>query len=331
MQSFDFLPEDIKLIDRMSQEWGLNLYNKADQLKIADAILATSDFFIENPSAKTPWNLRATQIAYVYYFSPLNALRMHRLFAKDQGRLKKLVVNSVLDWGSGLASASRTFRTHFPQVKTHLVEMAIEPLKILTHLGTFSSSPEIPQNFDSDTLVCSYSLTEMSELPSWVFNFNNVFILEPATQSDGRRLQAWRQKLIDKNYSIWSPCTHHQSCPLLTQSKTDWCHDRFAVNAPDWFREVEQHLPMKNNTLTTSYLVASKQKAPALKSESVRLVGDLLREKGKDRQLMCRSSQREFLSWMHKHGVHPELYRGDLYDLPNEIQQVAKEVRILSR
>jgi hypothetical protein len=59
-----------------------------------------------------------------------------------------------------------------------------------------------------------------------------------------------------------------------------------------------------------------------------RLVGDRLKEKGKDRQMFCRGEEREFLAWMHKHGEPQDLPRGILIEVPPEIPKTSNEVRV---
>ncbi|MGZ3727035.1 MAG: small ribosomal subunit Rsm22 family protein, partial [Pseudobdellovibrio sp.] len=130
-------------------------------------------------------------------------------------------------------------------------------------------------------------------------------------------------------YSIWAPCTHHQSCPLLTHSKHDWCHDRTHVNAPEWFEQVEDLLPMKNRTVTTSYLLARKKTAPVQLKTLARTTGDSLEEKGKTRQLVCRNESREFLTWMHKNSEPQVIPRGELVDLSSTaLEAKSNELRL---
>jgi len=179
-------------------------------------------------------------------------------------------------------------------------------------------------------LVFSYSLTEIVELPAGWDRYEALMILEPSTSEDGRRLMQLRSKLIEAGYFMWAPCTHQLACPLLVQSKHDWCHDRFLVEAPAWFSQVEQQLPMKNKTVTTSYLLARKAPAPANLKNLGRLTGDSLPEKGKTRQLVCRGPAREFLTWMHK-SVNPQtLSRGELVNLPEQFETKANELRLKS-
>jgi ribosomal protein RSM22 (predicted rRNA methylase) len=183
-------------------------------------------------------------------------------------------------------------------------------------------------NKNKTCLVFSYSLTELAELPKNWNQFEALMIIEPSTTEDSRRLMSWRKLFIDNGYSIWGPCVHSLECPLLTQSKHDWCHDRANVDLPEWFNELESHLPMKNKTVTTSYLLVRKTKPDFDFAGKARLVGDSLEEKGKTRQLVCRGDQREFLTWMHKKITPQTLSRGDLIDLPKNIETKSNELRL---
>ena len=174
----------------------------------------------------------------------------------------------------------------------------------------------------------SYSLTEVKDLPKDWQTFEALMILEPSTSQDGRKLLEIRSQLIKAGYHIWAPCTHQKACPLLTHSKNDWCHDRAHVKAPAWFADLEQHLPMKNRTVTTSYLLARKKAPPEVLSNLARLTGDSLNEKGKTRQLICKGEEREYLSWMHKTISPQVLARGELIHLPENLEVKSNELRV---
>ncbi|MNL68448.1 hypothetical protein D3C87_1931680 [compost metagenome] len=66
------------------------------------------------------------------------------------------------------------------------------------------------------------------------------------------------------------------------------------------------------------------------KINAARTVGDRMKEKGKDRQMVCRGSDREFLAWLHKHGIDQEIPRGALIEIPETAQKVSNELRISS-
>jgi len=154
-------------------------------------------------------------------------------------------------------------------------------------------------------------------------------VIEPSTQDDGRRLMEVRQELIDKGFHIWAPCTHQGKCPLLTQSKKDWCHDRIHLNMPEWFLNIEKNLKFKNRTVTFSYLLARKTAASAV--TSARVVGDMLEEKGKTKVMICKGEEREFLSWLHRDKLKMDIHRGQLIELDFPLEAKGSELLILKK
>jgi Mitochondrial small ribosomal subunit Rsm22 len=285
---------------------------------LAEDVLQLSDFYIHNPDSPTPWEKEWAQRAGLIYFWPLNSLRLLKIKEELANQNFFAGLNHMIDYGAGTATASWLFKDLF--AKQHLLER--------------SSIPQnwFPQFRWSDTAIAdaksltvfSYSLTELSEMPSWSLDSEALLIMDPSTQQDGRKLLELRQQLIEKDYFAWAPCPHQLACPLLTQSKTDWCHDRIHIEKPAWFEDMEKYLPMKNNTLTFSYLALRKTPPPERKW--ARLVGDHLKEKGKSRQLICRGSDREYLSWMHRNGEPPEYNRGDRV-IVDEFEKKSNELR----
>ena len=310
---------------------------------IADSIKRLSDFYIKNPEAGTPWHETFCQTAYRYYYLPLNLVRAHLVIkrGKQVGYFQGL--NNFIDWGCGPGTFSLALLSD-PELKTQirtqtLFDISNQALNSFSDLHseliglrkTTSFQTSVGDKNSNTALIFSYSLTENFGLPPKGFeNFESLIILEPSTSEDGRRLMELRQNLIEKGFFIWAPCTHHDRCPLLTESKHDWCHDRAEVLAPDWFLQLENLLPMRNRTVTTSYLLARK-KNPQNFSGAARLIGDSKEEKGKTRQLVCRGPQREFLSWMHKQIEPQVLPRGELIKWPDQSQYKANEIRIAEK
>lgn len=312
--------------------------------QIADSVLKLSDFYIQYPEFTTPWDEEFCQIAYRHYFLPLNFLRNFRVVQKGFATGFFSELYSFTDWGCGPGTASFALAAHEglkPQIQKQILidqsELALNHFEDLhTQLiglekmaGTsLRKALSLDTRKENRCLVFSYSLTEVSQLPEGWEEFEALMILEPSTSEDGRHLLELRQKLIDKGYSIWAPCTHQLKCPLLIESKTDWCHDRIEVNAPDWFLELEAHLPMRNRTVTTSYLLARKKKASVYAPTVGRLIGDSREEKGKTRQMFCRGEKREFLTWMHKK-IDPQVFpRGELVELPDQFEEKSNELRV---
>lgn len=304
-----------------------------DSRALAKCVLALSDYFINKPDSPTPWNESWAQVAYLCYYLPLNATRLLGIIEEADKRHFFKGLDRVIDFGAGLATASLALSEKH-SFKFHLIERASEPQKIIEKFFPQFRAEEWQRSFNSTKLrepkktmaVFSYSLTELTDLPDWAYECEALMLVEPSTQQDGRKLLELRQRLLEKGYHIWAPCTHEGLCPLLTQSKHDWCHDRVHFEAPEWFQKMEEHLPMKNRTLTMSYLLM--RKATPEKISAARVVGDRLHEKGKDRQMICRGPDREFLAWMHKNKITQEIPRGVLIEIPEDIQKVSNELRV---
>lgn len=308
--------------------------------RIADSVLRLSDFYIAHPSSATPWNEEYCQLAYRYYYLPLNKHRCSQVMARGEqvGFFKDL--NHFIDWGCGPGTASlalaesQTIRT---QIQSQLLfDHSTTALKSFADLHTQLVKPVVTDrlrlgsasNKQKSLLIFSYSMTELDQLPDGWDLFEALMILEPSTRDDGRKLLEWRRKIIEAGFYIWAPCTHQDTCPLLNHSKNDWCHDRFHVNAPDWFSELEQYMPIRNRTITTSYLLARKTPPPKSLQSLSRITGDSLEEKGKTRQLVCRNERREFLSWMHKSTTPQTIERGALVRIPENIELKSNEMRL---
>lgn len=304
---------------------------------LSEAVLQLSDFFIEQPSAQTPWDQTFCKLAYRHYYFPLNYLRNQRVIEQGLNHGFFNRIEHTVDWGAGPGTASLALRNLLQLKSQLLIEKSPQALSAFKDIYDQLQSPtmtsildlkKVPFDKAKTLLAFSYSLTEMNALPLDWNEFEALMIIEPSTKQDGRRLLEWRQKLIDAGYSIWAPCLHQKQCPLLIHSKNDWCHDRVHVNAPDWFKKLELNLPFRNNTVTMSYLLARKQKPTFNTQDKVRLVGDSLEEKGKTRQLVCRGEEREFLTWMHKEIEPQTLPRGDIATLPAEHVLKSNEIRL---
>ena len=322
-------------ISKTLAKWNLSLN---DSQALAQAVQRMSDFYIHNPTSATPWKESWCQVAQTAYFLPLNFVRSMAVFKEAQDRNFPLSPE-LLDFGSGMGAGSLPWISLFQDSITY-VERSTEAQKLhqmilQNHPGQNpSGSIESKWIAEKDirpsrnrTALFSYSLTELQALPSWVFDCESLIWIEPSTREDGRLLLQRRKDLLQKGFSMWAPCPHQSGCPLFENSKTDWCHDRIFFEMPDWYKNIEKHLPMKNSTLTFSYLLASKKSAPA--TNQWRMVGDALIEKGKTRQMICRGPDREFLSWLHRDGDAPEIPRGVLIDPPVSFEKKGSELRTL--
>lgn len=300
-----------------------------DTKTLAECVLRLSDWFVHQPDDPTPWKERWAQIGYLVYFLPLNEMRVRAVI--DQGLEVGFFhgLERVLDFGAGPGTASQALREKLPLKAFGLAERApfvhewirdwnFPDVEIST--GMEGLHPRDP----SKTLfTASYSLTETA-LPPGALDCEALMLIEPATHQDGQTLLKIREDLLAKGYSAWAPCPHQQRCPL--HETRDWCHDRIHVELTEWQRKLENHLPIKNFTLTFSYLLARQKPAPVTKW--ARLTGDSLKEKGKTRQLVCRGTEREFLSWLDRHKNSQELPRGIRVKLPDGLEKQGNELRV---
>lgn len=306
---------------------------------LAEGIKALSDFFTRNEGGKTPWNLAD---AYMAYFFPLNYLRVSAVLTESFREFPWTAVREIIDFGSGPGTV------HFALADSGLASkplLAVESDRRAVDLhrtgtrylsgkvpGTFSDAvrwaDKLPPRIAPGTLgIFSYSLLEEPKLEARLSEFEHLLIISPSTREQGRRLLAIRSDLSAKGFASWAPCTHQDACPLLTQSKTDWCHDRIRFEAPKWFKSLEAHLPMRNDTLTFSYWFGSRTQRPTQHGNRARVIGDTLYEKGKTRQLLCRGPEREFLAWLTRDGEAPQIPRGSLIELPETVEKKSNEIR----
>lgn len=342
------LPDNvIKYIQFMAHKSNFNLDNHKS---VAEAVQKQSDFYIENPTQQTPWQDSYSQMAQISYYFPLNFLRNLRVFQQIKDTNFFDGIENYIELGSGLSPSYLALKQIFPDQtfqKSFFVESSnwaqrfhekiaaenptlynynIEGNKTLQWLSHFSIDKKILQK---SILVCSYSLTELTQLPPWIFDCKAVIILEPSTRQDGQRLIQWRKELTAKGYSTWAPCLHQNKCPLDFDKSKDWCHDRIHIQLPEYLEQAEKHLPFKNSTLTLSYLIIHKQSPPKKYTENFcRVIGDFLDEKGKTRQLVCRNSNREFLTVLKRNNLNIEYQRGDIIQLANDYSLVGNEIRI---
>jgi len=309
----------------------------ADAAKLALAVQRLSDHYLEYPDAPTPWGQDWAQIAYICYYLPLNYRRVLGVIAmaKEVGFFTGL--RHYSDFGSGLGAVSLALDAMLPGQFTsgHAVERSSTAIAMHRQLAAAGGTPltwltQVPERGFSEAnqrLACfSFALTELPRIPTWALQQEALMLIEPATNQDSRRLLGWRSELLAQGWHVWAPCTHAAPCPLLTESKRDWCHDRVQWAAPEWFLAMEEHLPMRNRSLTYSYLLL-RRTPPSEDRTLARLTGDLMRGKGASRQMVCRGPKREFFSWQHRLGAAPAWPRGERVLLAPDIAEKSNELR----
>src|SRR5690242_14606662 len=77
-----------------------------DAKPLAEAVKKLSDYFIQTPEGSTPWQESWAQIAYLVYFLPLNHARVQAVVTEAQKQKFFKDLSEVVDFGSGLGTAS---------------------------------------------------------------------------------------------------------------------------------------------------------------------------------------------------------------------------------
>lgn len=333
------LPEDLPADIRRAQlEVLANLgVDPNHHHAIAKAIMTMSDFYAKHPEKSSPWEHTWAQIAYVAYYMPLNWWRLCGVLARGQQLKFFDGFEHYVDFGSGLGSLGFAFDYHGLVFGSgQCLERSSEAISIHRQLAKRSGTSiewirsGLPKYLKPRTLaVFSYSLTELDSLPDWVKECEGILIVEPSTKSDSRRLQTLRSQLLAQGWYVWGPCTHSGGCPLLIHSERDWCHDRFQWTQPNWLKEIENQMPIKNGTLPCAWLMMRRD--PPVESSRLRgrMTGDLQEFKGYAKQLICRGEEREFLAWQKKDfkKSYPQFGRGDLVMLAESIANKGDELR----
>lgn len=309
--------------------------------ELAHAVKSLSDYYVSFPGRETPWAKDFAVPATLAYFMPLNAVRLSETFREVKRFFPSESIREIWDFGSGLGTTQWVLEDQdwLEPVPLYSVESGreargehsrIEKLiagRWRNHVADLSKLNERPGRL----AVFSYSFLEMQNaLPDLTY-FDHVLILEPSTRECGRALMEWRSKFIKMGLQPLAPCTHAMDCPLLIHSPRDWCHMRVHFEGPDWWQAIEDRLPMKNRTLTYSYLLMSRKVQDREWRGRVRVIGDTLEEKGKTRQLICRGPDREFFAWMHKNGKPPQIPHGVLVRDFGLAEMKSNELRVTPR
>ncbi len=291
----------------------------ADDRALASHVKKLSDYYLIAPGSATPWDKDFALPATLAYFMPLNGVRLAQVFREVQRFLPSEAITEIWDFGSGLGTTQWVLedQTWLEPRPLYSIEISGRAAKVHDEMQTFgarwkSEARRAPTPKRGALAVFSYSFLEMQKTLPDLAAFDHWLILEPSTRERGRALMDWRSQFIAAGLEPLAPCTHSLACPLLTHSPRDWCHMRVHFEGPEWFQSMEEHLPMKNRTLTYSYLLASRVVRDEAWRGAARIVGDTLPEKGKTRQMICRGPQREFFSWLRKNGEPPLIPHGAL-------------------
>lgn len=211
------------------------------------------------------------RLAYLASRMPATYAALCSVLNELKNSLKDLKINSVLDLGSGPATAAWAIQSVFEDVKKiHLVEKD-DILKIGLNLLkdehffdkiTFETNDILKiKKYDYDLVTLSYVTTEMKSffidkiIKRWFYSNSKIILfLEPGTMYGFKNIKLIRDKLIKLGTKIIAPCPNELKCPM---KQNDWCH--FYVR----LARSKQHKYLKEGTLAYedekfSYVIATK-------------------------------------------------------------------------
>jgi hypothetical protein len=326
MKKYD-LPTDLSIwIESQLNDLDYSLKSPKD---LASAILKASDAY-QSTESTSNWSNKNFKAAYLAYFMPLNYIRSLKVIDEAKKFNFFEQTNEIIDFGCGPGTATKALLND-NDLKFQSIT-GIDTVTALSDYYTLGLPYQIAAQFstkapntikEKSLLILSYTLNELKETPSWFFKNDKIILIEPSTKQASHHFQIFRDELLKNDFQILAPCPHHLQCPL-SLSKKDWCHDRVYWNKPDWFDNLEKLLPIKNNSLTFSYLIASKKHIE--KDSYIRVVGDAQIEKGKTKWMICQNSEREFMSFLKRDGKAPLIYRGDRIQL-SHTEKKGNEIR----
>ncbi len=121
----------------------------------------------------------------------------------------------------------------------------------------------------------------------------SLVVIEPSLKATSRSLMALRDTIAAApDLYIGAGCLTAQPCPMLADARgRDWCHAGAHWMRPAVVRQIDMAAGRKKHILKFSYLVIQRRPAQPVEAPdgmtAFRVVGDLRREKGRCRIMLC--------------------------------------------
>lgn len=233
------------------------------------------------------WQSSADLAAYDLTFAQRIAWKWEAVLAELKMRGWMPPPGRMLDWGCGSGVASRCVVREFGLEKftaLHVYDhsplaMDFATARAKAAFPQLSVARGLPEQGNIGTLVLSHVLNELSDAAresvlQLARRADAVLWVEPGAHAESRALIAMRERLRDE-FEVIAPCTHGETCGLLTTSnERHWCHN-FAAPPPglqadsDWVR-FGQRIGLDLRSLPYSFLVLERR---GLQSDTPRFAG----------------------------------------------------------
>lgn len=211
------------------------------------------------------------RLAYIASRMPATYAALTYVLKEIKISFPDIDINTVLDLGSGPATAAWAIFTVFNNVKKiqlvekdSILKLGEELLKdefFYKYLSFEKNDILKIKNYDYDIVCLSYVTTEIKKpfidkiIKRWFYSTSKIIVfLEPGTMYGFNNIKYIRDKLIKIGSKIISPCPNELKCPMAMH---DWCH--FFVR----LKRSKQHMYLKEGTLPYedekfSYVIATK-------------------------------------------------------------------------
>lgn len=126
----------------------------------------------------------------------------------------------------------------------------------------------------------------------------SCIIIEPALRETSREMLEVRDKMLEQDFHVYSPCLTNSPCPALVNPK-DWCHEELPWEPPLLVQEIDRITGLRKDALKFSYLVLRKN-GPSLSDvlgrNLYRVVSEPLVSKGKREFYVCGAAGRRLVT-----------------------------------
>ncbi len=123
-----------------------------------------------------------------------------------------------------------------------------------------------------------------------------LIIIEPGLEQCADRLSRVRERLREEGWAVYSPCTHEETCPLVTRTggQKQWCHQEVRWKRTPLQQALDGRAGFRRRSLAFSHLVIGHRGLrrppdpyPPGKTRCVRALSPALKAKGRLSSYVC--------------------------------------------
>ena len=212
-----------------------------DSRSLAQAAAQISERYRRGEFSTPVMRNQADHVAYAITRMPATYAACRHVFEEVRRVVGELSIDSLLDLGAGLGSASWAALEAFPSIQRMTL---LERDRALIDIGKALAREEpaalrdgswVAEDIrnaslpEADLLVMSYALGEMSEREAAQIVSRAqsaarklLVVIEPGTVRGFGYIHRAREQLIQSGSQLVAPCPHHETCPMAAAG--DWCH-----------------------------------------------------------------------------------------------------------